>query len=160
MDQRRSEICEAYHMAMMAPLSQAASWTTIDTGCFYAAKRIGAYIKWLQSAELMPHDLAFSNYSVAELFDKADRGSSTLPATHHSCASYRCACRVESAEPNDAPLTKRLERTAVALRGLKESFICLRCIKSDGRSNDDGNCKGHNMNFPLSQHPTVVGTAV
>jgi hypothetical protein len=151
MDQRRFEMCEAYHTAMMTPLSETANWETINRGCFYAAKTIGFHVKRLQSAGLMPHDLAFSNHSMCELFDKAKQMAE--PQMPNSCTTYRCSCRNEELRvPN---LVKRLQKTAAALRGLKESFICLNCIKSGGEKGE-GACKGHDMDVSLARHPTVV----
>ncbi|KAK0640759.1 hypothetical protein B0T16DRAFT_418419 [Cercophora newfieldiana] len=147
MDQRRSEMCEAFHKAMMAPLSETSNWASIDKGCFYAAKLIGAYVKRLTTAGLTPYDLAFSENSMSALVGKAEKLATTeMPS---GCTMYRCPCRQEPQTPN---LAERLKLTAIALTKLEREFICLKCIKTGGKSKTEGDCKGHDMDVSLARY--------
>ncbi|KAK4444467.1 hypothetical protein QBC34DRAFT_474667 [Podospora aff. communis PSN243] len=132
-DRRRFEMCEAYHMAMMAPLDMASRWTTIDSGCFYAAKVVGCYVGQLEAQGLMLRDLEFSQRSFKSLVSSAE-ALETVEVSN-SCNMPKCGCRWESRFLN---IEQKLKDTADKLMSLKTSFICLECIKTKGTSRCEG----------------------
>jgi hypothetical protein len=151
-DHRRFEMCEAYHMAMMAPLNEASRRATIDSGCFYAAKAVGCYVKQLKSQGLMPHDLAFSQRSMTSLVSST-KAIKTAEMSN-PCKAYRCPCHDES---NLSNLAQKLKDTADALLEMKRQFICLDCITTEGKSKSEGTCQGHDMDVSLVRHPLLAG---
>jgi hypothetical protein len=118
----------------MAPVNW--NWQTLGTGCYCAAKAVGSYLNSLRSATILPHDLEFTEHKFYDLIKKA----SNLPyisASQHICSSRKCVCGDESSYN----LSSKLQVENLRIKQQCESFICLDCLKTDGRSKDGGKCR-------------------
>lgn len=151
LESKRMEMCEAFYASMMKPLDSLSAENNVDKTCSHHSIIIGVYVRQLRAVRLIPHELVFGGRSLASLFARA--GSITLAEIPNLCKTHRCLCRKA---PEMSKLTDRLERTITALKGLREVFICLKCIKSDEKSCSEGGCQDHDRYKPLTDYPAVV----
>ena len=131
---KRFQYCQSYHRGIMAPVNW--NWQTLTTGCYRAAKAVGGYLNALRSAKLLPHDLEFTEHRFCDLIRKA----SNLPyisVGQHKCSIYNCHCDGES----NYNLSTKLEHEALRIQQQCRTFICLNCLKTEGRSKDEGKCQ-------------------
>jgi hypothetical protein len=118
----------------MAPIDW--NWHTLTTGCYRTAKAIGSYFNSLRNAAILPHDLEFTEHKFCDLIRKA----SDLPyisVLQHACSVYNCICKNESSYN----LSSKLQHEVWLIKQQCQSFICLDCLKIDGRSKDGGKCR-------------------
>jgi hypothetical protein len=69
LDLKRSQICEVYHRAVMAPL-MTWEWGSLNGGCFRAAKALANYNKLLRQAKIFPFDPEFAKQRFQRLLLK------------------------------------------------------------------------------------------
>jgi hypothetical protein len=122
------------HKGISAPLNR--SWSTQNSGCFRAAKAIGAYLKSLRETNFLPYDLEFTQHKFSDLLAK----SSSVPITNLSqfqCTLYNCTCQNELTYW----LTTDFREQVRLISDKRKSFVCLDCIKTEGKSAEDGVCR-------------------
>jgi hypothetical protein len=118
----------------MAPVNW--NWHTVAKGCHCAAKAVGNYFHSLCIAMILPHDLEFTEHRFCDLIGKV----SNLPSTSVSqylCSRYACECRKESTHN----LSTNLQHEVGLINQRQRTFICLDCLKTDGRSKEEGKCR-------------------
>jgi hypothetical protein len=119
----------------MAPMSW--NWNTLNQECWAAAKAVGHYLSYLRNdLKILPHDIEFTRYRFHDLI-KYPPTLAALLVSQFACSVHRCRCM---SEPNHN-LFMELKREVENIKQRKNGFLCLDCIKTDGRSKAEGQCR-------------------
>lgn len=134
LDLRRAELANIYHAGLMAPISH--DWETSGAYCSGATKVIAAYFKFLSESHVLPYDLEFSGHSFYELF------SLEYPVFKmEKCGKYCRGCVQDHTNPMASDLAVELKTAIYKIQQQEGYFVCLDCIKSDGKTDEERTCR-------------------
>ena len=133
-DLRRTELAKLYHAGLMAPISR--NWETSGAYCYGASKAVAAYLKFLSVSRVLPYDLEFSGHTFYELF-KLEYPVFKM----EKCSKHCKGCVQDHSVSLASDLAGVLKAAVSKIKQVERAFICLDCIKSDGKTREDGKCR-------------------
>ena len=134
LDAIRCKCCQSFYRGMMAPINR--DWKTLTQACYGAAKAVGSYLNSLRTLGILAQDLEFTEHKFCDLILNV----SQLPyisTSQYQCSQYRCHCEHDSLYS----LTSDLKNEVRLIEEQQKTLICLDCVKTDGKSKDQGKCR-------------------